>query len=219
MNASGVYKIENILTGNVYIGSSVSMESRWRGHRYSLRRGDHHSKYLQRSWNKHGERAFRFSVLLICEEKNLIMYEQACIDALQPEYNSLIAAGSPAGVPKSEDTRKKISEALKGRRVSDESRGRMREAAKHKRQPPPLTEESKRKISLAKIGKKRPEFTESHRARISKSKRLFDDETVIQIKTLLRDGYRKDSIAEMFSCSVSMIYKISSGRLYPEVNP
>jgi predicted GIY-YIG superfamily endonuclease len=35
-NIIGIYKIENIETGIVYIGSSTNIKSRWKTHRHSL---------------------------------------------------------------------------------------------------------------------------------------------------------------------------------------
>lgn len=59
----GVYKIENILSKKVYIGSTVnSFSQRWNSHASQLRRGIHFNKHLQNSWNKHGEVNFEFSV-------------------------------------------------------------------------------------------------------------------------------------------------------------
>ena len=65
---TGVYIIENINTNKCYIGSTiVSFSGRFRDHLGELRRNSHHSKKLQRSFNKHGESAFKFKVIEFCE--------------------------------------------------------------------------------------------------------------------------------------------------------
>lgn len=55
---SGIYCIINIKNGHKYIGSSTNMYQRLMCHRSWLRRGSHHSIYLQRAWNKYGESIF-----------------------------------------------------------------------------------------------------------------------------------------------------------------
>ena len=52
---AGVYKIRNLIDGKVDIGSSANVKARWYAHRYELRLGTHHSRYLQRAWDKYGE--------------------------------------------------------------------------------------------------------------------------------------------------------------------
>ena len=64
-------------------------------HRQALIRGKHHSKYLQRVFNKHGESSLNVEVVLVCEENNLKMYEQLLIDGLSPEFNGAKSANSP----------------------------------------------------------------------------------------------------------------------------
>jgi group I intron endonuclease len=58
---SGVYQILCVPTGKAYVGSAVNLAKRWQEHRWMLRRGQHHSQYLQRAWDKYGETAFAFS--------------------------------------------------------------------------------------------------------------------------------------------------------------
>ena len=67
----GIYKIENKANGKVYIGQSVNIESRWKGHKSNLRNNKHQNDYLQKSWNKYGEENFDFSVLCECEKDKL----------------------------------------------------------------------------------------------------------------------------------------------------
>jgi group I intron endonuclease len=63
MKHSGIYKIVNKVNGLVYIGSSKSIESRFWGHKTSLRRKEHHSTHLQYAWLKYGEENFNFEIL------------------------------------------------------------------------------------------------------------------------------------------------------------
>lgn len=86
----GVYVIEQIGTDRCYVGSSQAIHNRWYQHRLYLRRGKHHSEFLQRAWDKHGKDAFEFRVLEKCEPNDLEAKEQQYIDALKPEFNGLV---------------------------------------------------------------------------------------------------------------------------------
>src|SRR5215468_7946604 len=83
LSASGIYRIKNVVSGRVYIGSAVNLPSRWKLHRSLLRRGKHHSRSLQRSWCKHGATAFVFELIEpVDDRKRLIEREQFWINSL-----------------------------------------------------------------------------------------------------------------------------------------
>jgi group I intron endonuclease len=108
--ASGIYLIRHRESGNSYVGSSVNIPTRWKQHRYVLRRGNHPAKYLQNSWNKYGPDAFEFSVLEeVAGQSRLIEREQAYIDLWKPVYNVAQVAGSRFGVPQSDECKAKGS--------------------------------------------------------------------------------------------------------------
>lgn len=101
---SGIYKIEHIGSGRLYIGSSIDAITRMRKHREKLNRNEHENKALQNAWNKYGEKAFRFLLLLVCSKKDLVFYEQRIIDVLKASvkpfgYNIRKDATSNAGIP------------------------------------------------------------------------------------------------------------------------
>jgi hypothetical protein len=60
-----------------------------------LRSGKHDSRYLQHAWDFYGEDAFDFSVLLLCDESDLLKEEQKFLDASFPPYNTCKVAGAP----------------------------------------------------------------------------------------------------------------------------
>jgi group I intron endonuclease len=76
----GIYKIENIVNGKIYIGSSDNIERRFTDHKYLLKKNIHHSIHLQYAWNKHGEKNFKFSVLEECDD--LLKREQHYFNTL-----------------------------------------------------------------------------------------------------------------------------------------
>lgn len=61
--AAGIYKITNVKTGQMYIGQSVTIKTRWRQHKNALTKGIHYNPFLQNSWNKHGEENFVFELI------------------------------------------------------------------------------------------------------------------------------------------------------------
>lgn len=109
-----IYRIQNLKTGDFYIGSSVNYNYRKWIHLHDLRKGKHHSPILQNSWNKHGESAFIFGVVEEIEEKEeLIEREQHYLDVLNPKYNICKLAGSTLGVKHTYKARLNMSNAHK----------------------------------------------------------------------------------------------------------
>jgi len=125
---SGIYKITNITTRKCYIGSAINIRLRWGVHRYDLRQNKHHSKYLQRSWNKYGFDNFMFEILFTCPKEHLIRIEQYFINNYKPEYNALKIAGSRLGRKLSKESIAKLIKANTGKKRSIESKKRMSDA-------------------------------------------------------------------------------------------
>lgn len=147
---SGVYQIRNVVSGGVYIGSSQDIPRRWRKHREALRRGAHGNSRLQRAWDKYGENAFVFEVLLACPPNNLLTQEQMYIDSgmCGQCYNLAPIAGAPMrGRKHSAATRAAMSAAKRLPRgpLSEEHKEILRRKAKLRTHTP----ETRAKISAA----------------------------------------------------------------------
>jgi group I intron endonuclease len=123
---SGVYQIFNKTNGKRYVGRAKDVVKRWNVHRVHLRRGTHHSRYLQSSWNKHGEASFEFRKIVVCAAKDLLVYEQIVLDAFVPEYNVARIAGNTLGTTRTPETRAKISAKAIGRKWSEEAKEKLR---------------------------------------------------------------------------------------------
>lgn len=127
---SGIYLITNTINNKHYIGSAVSFEGRWTKHKSLLNLNKHKNKHLQNAVNKYGIDNFKFEILYTCSKEELLHYEQIYMDLWKPEYNILKIAGSSLGYkhteetlaklrkPKSDEHKKKLSEACKGRTSS-----------------------------------------------------------------------------------------------------
>jgi group I intron endonuclease len=104
---SGIYEIRNKLNGKRYVGSAKNIFGRWKKHKNCLVRNEHNVK-LQNAWNKYGESAFEFNVILWCAVLDLIRYEQLFIDGydtFKNGYNACPTAGSSLGFKHSEETK------------------------------------------------------------------------------------------------------------------
>lgn len=90
----GIYSIRCVYENNVYIGSSVDINRRWKEHISKLNKGTHSNKRLQEDWDAYGDESFIFEILE--ETTNLIESEQKYIDSFWPAcYNSSQSAWNP----------------------------------------------------------------------------------------------------------------------------
>jgi group I intron endonuclease len=166
--ASGIYKITNTVNQKVYIGSAVDLERREKEH-FS---GRQTNKILKRAMKKYGKDKFVFEVLEECTTREMLSLEQLNIDlhrvvkGWENLYNICEIAGSSLGVKHTEEAKKNMSEAHKGKCVgvknpmygrtgeknpfygkqhSEETRKLISDAHKGKQ----LSKETKRKIAEA----------------------------------------------------------------------
>lgn len=148
----GIYGIVCLVDGKRYVGSAVNLYQRWATHKNRLNDGVHHCKNLQEIWTGLGEAGFEFQVLELCDREELLFKEQELLDEMFGKpwcLNLNPIAASRLGTKASEETRRKMSKAHKGRIVSEESR---------------------RKISQSHVGLKSnlsPEQEAARRAKIS----------------------------------------------------
>lgn len=167
----GIYCIVNTQDGKVYVGSSVSIGRRMNQHKVGLRRGSHHSQYLQRAFDKRGGEAFVWTILESCPAESLCEREQFWMDALaaadsRTGYNMCPAAGSTLGMkfgPLSAEHREKIAAGHRGKTVSVEHRAAIGAARKGRKLPP----EWVANMAAAQLGRKMGPLSEEHKARIS----------------------------------------------------
>lgn len=172
MENSGIYCIRNLSTNEIYVGSSSNLKKRKREHFNYLKNGVHHSRYLQRSYNKTGSYNFVFSVLENCNIDMLIIREQHYIDTLNPRYNICRIAGNTIGCKRTEDTKKKLSLSHLGQKAWN--KGIPRTEAEKKTQSDKLkgrpsgvkgkkwSKESRERVSKERIGRPAKNKIEIH---------------------------------------------------------
>jgi len=124
-----IYQIVNTITGAVYVGSSVRpAEARWAAHLKDLKGNRHHSRYLQRAWNKYGPTAFTLSLLEVdVPVTELIAREQFYLDQRKrlpqsESYNVCWVAGNCTGRECTTATRRRLSESHMGIPRSESSK-------------------------------------------------------------------------------------------------
>jgi group I intron endonuclease len=184
---SGIYKITNQINNKFYIGSAIDFNKRFSDHVCSLNRRDHYNKKLQNAWNKHGKENFTFEIIEeVLDKSKLIEREQHYLDTLNPWYNVCKSAGNTLGAdfynsksfkqkmrkskiesayykdvlckPRSDETKRKMSEAQKGRTLSKNHKAALKNAWKnrnysgenHPLYGKPRTDDVKKKISTTK---------------------------------------------------------------------
>ena len=161
MMNGGIYQIINKVTGKFYVGRSMNVYSRMKGHKRRLKRDAHRDKngirtHLQNAWNKYGEGAFIFQPIDFFETKEeQILAEQEVIDTFWESgllYNKSNSANSGTG-PCSEETKRKISKKLKGRTLPEEQKQKIRKSNIGKNKGKKHTKEARRKISEFQNGK------------------------------------------------------------------
>ena len=151
----GIYKITNLINGNIYIGKATNIKSRENSHFSNLNRNKHHNQHLQNAYNKYGKENFKFEIIQECARKDLINLEIYWIDYYQSftnGYNMTKGGDGTLGLPCSEDAKRKMSEKQKGEKAYNYRRI--------------FSDETKEKISNSLKGRK---HTAEHKENLKKS--------------------------------------------------
>jgi hypothetical protein len=119
---AGIYMFTNKTTGDIYVGQSIDLRKRFLNYfnlSYINRRNE---LVINRALIKYGYSNFSLTVLEYCDKSDLDIREQHYFDTLNPRYNiQKIAGGSSRGLILSEETKDKISKALKGVYIGDKA--------------------------------------------------------------------------------------------------
>lgn len=201
-----IYVIINKINNNEYIGSTIDFSRRKRTHLNLLRKGEHHSNYLQNSYNKYGEDNFEFKILEYVGEVNLLIeVEQKWLDSNNPSLNMTNIAGlnSHLGVKRSEETKRKISESLSGRKLSKEHVEAMKKGLTGHKQ----SEETKKKRSESmKKSEKFQKVVKSEKRNIKiKETRIKNGGYVVtdKMKSQISETLKNKNLQTAISVSVS----------------
>lgn len=59
----GVFKIENLKNGKIFIGSSPNLDVKWNSQKMQLETNTHPNAELQKDWNELGESNFAYGII------------------------------------------------------------------------------------------------------------------------------------------------------------
>jgi len=128
-----IYRIVNSVNNKCYVGQTTVFRKRLSKHYGALSNNKHVSLYLQRSFNKHGVDNFYVEILevttkeLICE-REIYWIEKFDSSNRDLGYNILVNTPSPWYGKRSLLHCQRISAALLGKHVSDETKKKQSEA-------------------------------------------------------------------------------------------
>lgn len=153
-----IYKIHNVLTSQIYIGSSIDIKERIRRHFKDLKANIHHSLKMQRSFNKYGIENFKVEYLATCPEEYRHLLEQWFIDNNDCYYNNEKIVNKPSiGRIISEEQRESSRKRMLGNEywkltppMSEENKLKQAERSRNRI----WTDESRLKLSNSLKGKK-----------------------------------------------------------------
>lgn len=130
---SGIYAIKNTRSGKLYIGRTIDLRKRKMTHFWMLENNRHPNIALQRAFNKGDELVFE--VIEYCEDEELNEREIFWIahyDTMNEGYNLCAGGKTTTGYKFTDEQRKKLSKANRGRKCSEESvRRRVEARRKH----------------------------------------------------------------------------------------
>jgi group I intron endonuclease len=145
----GIYKITSP-SGRVYIGQSIDIERRFRHYKRMICK---EQIKIHNSLLKYGVDAHIFEVLELCDTEQLNNRErhyQDLYDSVANGLNLLYVKSEHFNGGHSEESKKKISDSLKGRKLSEEHKYKI--GLNNSRRG--MSDETKEKHRLGRLGKK-----------------------------------------------------------------
>lgn len=157
---SGIYRWNNLITGETYVGSALDLRKRLSAY-YSLANLKSKlpkvpSNNINSALLNYLHSNFSLDILEYCPSDKLISREQYYMDKLNPEYNIFKKAGSPLGAKHTEEAKLLMKKAATGRKLTEETKLKIRESMKLRRGKDTSwygkfrTTETKLKISVTK---------------------------------------------------------------------
>lgn len=152
----GIYVIRNTINNKVYVGKSVNIYIRMKTHITNLNRSvKDENIHLINSWHKYGSENFEYFVVEYLETEELLsereLYWITEYDSLNRDKGYNLRLDSSGGMIPSDETRERLSEALRKRYQDPKEREKTSKAAKKFwENNPEIKEEMAKKVALKK---------------------------------------------------------------------
>jgi group I intron endonuclease len=146
----GIYCIESIVDGKKYIGKAIYINRRIKRHFQNLRNGYHYNKYLQRVWDKYGEKNLKFYIVEICKTEELNNKEIFYIkffNSMKEGFNNTLGGDGASGTSHTKEAKKKIGISA---------------SARNKGKTYSRSEESNEKSRISAVGRKNKKSTSKY---------------------------------------------------------
>lgn len=181
----GIYKITNP-NGAVYIGQSRNIQYRFISYK-GLRCKTQTRIY--NSLNKYGVESHVFEVLQECcdnELNELEIYYIKLFDSFNTKHGMNLRSGGAHGSP-SDETKKKLSDALNGHTHSEETKEKMRGRV--------VSDENKKRMSDVHKGRK---LSDEHKKKLSEANKgmVVSDEARINLSKALKERWMNPEFRE-----------------------
>jgi group I intron endonuclease len=161
----GIYKIENLVNGKVYIGKSKDIERRWKQHKKNMNKPERREP-IYFGLRKYGIENFSFEILKECPKEDLNDFECFYIRlycSWNRKYGYNVSLGGDSNNYCFDETKEKISKKLKGKSYEElygkEKADLIKKHMSEKRKghpnyrTQPYTQEQRNKIRETQIGK------------------------------------------------------------------
>lgn len=227
---SGIYKIT--INNKFYIGSACNLYQRIHSHKSNLLKNKHPNNHLQNSFNKY--KNFKFEILATCPKEYLLKLEQWFINGLEPTFNIRKEAQSNYGLKMSneckekhsisslkwhsnfgftEETKRKMSESMKGRKPHINTINAAIEANKNRI----YTDELIEKLKYAAIKNRANSLNYNFKGEKNPQSKLKDCQ-ILEIRVKLKSGAKGADLALEYNVSKYCISLIKNKKTYKHVS-
>jgi group I intron endonuclease len=207
-----IYRIRSDKTGKLYIGSAMNFHQRIQRHFKLLEENKHHSIKLQNHYNKYGRDDLISEIVeIVSDPTDLIPREQYYIDLCNSAiagFNIASTAGNCLGVPRSIETRRKISAAQIGKSLTDEHKRNITDAL----QGHPVSDEIRKKISASNFGKPKAELHKQNMSIAAKNRLPITEETRQKLSLISKNRIRTKEWSKKISDSQTKVPVIQLDR-------
>ena len=195
MKLIGIYKITSP-TGKIYIGQSTDINKTWKYRYNNLNNRLKKQPKIFNSLLKYGVGNHKFEIIEECSENKLDEQESYYKQQFINEFGWSKALfceiyDSNKGGSKSEETKQKQSNSLKGRIISEETKQKMRKPKLFNPSRRPRSKESVKRQVLSKIGKLHSDETKQKMSMSQKGKtrnkgRVLSEEHKLKLGAAIR---------------------------------